>query len=119
MPIVSPDSTSSGTSSKKSADEPTRSSSSNANPATSFFERIESWLQDAGPREKLFAVALDIMLTRKEAIKKATNRDIYKDTIEQYRDTVCLVAGGSETLPDNDEEDDAMAAAIAALIALG
>ena len=61
-------------------------------------DQIESWLQDAGPREQLFAVALDLMLARKETIKKVTGRDVYKEMIDKYQDTVCRIAGGQENM---------------------
>jgi hypothetical protein len=86
-------------------------------PVLPFFERIESWLEDAGPREQLLAVALDLMLTKKDNIQKVTGHDVYQDMIQKYRDTVCRIAGGSETLDKADDDDKAMAAALAALIA--
>ena len=120
MPILSNETSSS---SKKTEESSTSTSSSKHDhdmiPAKPFIERIEKWLQEAGPREQLFAVALDMMLSKKESIKKITGRDIYKDVIEDSRDTVCLVAGGSEKLDNGNAEDEAMASAIAALIAFG
>jgi len=116
MPILNTDSGSAKKDKTPPAEETPRETKTSSVPALPFMERIESWLQDAGPREQLFAVALDLMLSRKETIKKVTGRDVYKDMIEKYQDTVCRVAGGQENLDKADDEDEAMAAALAAIV---
>jgi hypothetical protein len=116
MPILNTDSGSSKKEKPAPVEETTRTSKDSSTPALPFMERIEAWLQDAGPREQLFAVALDLMLARKETIKKVTGRDVYKDMIDKYQDTVCRIAGGQENLDKADDEDEAMAAALAAIV---
>ena len=119
MPILNADTSSSSKKASAATEESPRETKDKGTPALPFLERIESWLEDAGPREQLFAVALDVMLTKKDTIKKITGREVYKDMIQKYQDTVCRVAGGSETLDKADDEDEAMAAALAALVAFG
>ncbi len=119
MPILNTDSGSSKKDKAAPAEVAPRETKDRSTPALPFMERIESWLQDAGPREQLFAVALDLMLARKETIKKVTGRDVYKEMIDRYQDTVCRVAGGQENLEKADDEDEAMAAALAAIVTFG
>lgn len=119
MPILNTDSGSSKKDKTPIAEEAPRETKDKSTPALPFMERIESWLQEAGPREQLFAVALNLMLARKETIKKVTGRDVYKDMIDRYQDTVCRIAGGQENLDKADDEDEAMAAALAAIVTFG
>ena len=119
MPILNTDSGSSKKDKTPAVEEVQRESKDRSTPGLPFMERIESWLQEAGPREQLFAVALDLMLARKETIKKVTGRDIYKEMIDKYQDTVCRIAGGQENLDKADDEDEAMAAALAAIATFG
>jgi hypothetical protein len=116
MPILNTDSGSVKKDKMPPVEETPRETKTSSAPALPFMERIETWLQEAGPREQLFAVALDLMLSRKETIKKVTGRDVYKDMIEKYQDTVCRIAGGQENLDKADDEDEAMAAALAAIV---
>ena len=122
MPILNSDS---GLSKKDKTATPLNDSkrdikdSSSDTPVLPFMERMEAWLEGAGPREQLFVAAMDLMLSRKDTVKKTTGRDVYADLIKKYQDTVCQIAGGQETLDKANDEDEAMAAALTAILTFG